>query len=727
MTCLEAALQYLERGWSPFPVRGKISTVAWERFQTERATPDELRAAFGDDPTLGVAITLGRLSGVIRVDADGLEALSHMQSLGESPPTLSFSSPSGGRGFIHKHLDGVRTERVWKGAGDHQELRVQSDGAYTVLPPSPGYVWLNDAAVAAVPDWLHDRAVERVVRDLVRELRPTLRTPDRDEIKQALEHIDPDDYNDWVAVGMALHSAGAEYMETWLDWSKKSNKFREGECERKWNSFQRDLGGVSTRTIFYLAEKHDGWCPPSKHEPLTDLGNARVLARVGEGRILHCSKWGWLAWDGKRWKMDGAEKAVQELQKQALEYRLNRAVESLARHIKSSDPEAPDYAAVRKSKSRTITAIRRHEEEARIRGARILASSEPCIAADYTQFDSHPFLLNCANGTVDVRLNDVKPHEPTDYITQMCPTDYDSDASCPAFDSFLAAVLPDSAVRSFLQAFLGCCLTGDVTCQVMPVFYGTGANGKSTLINAVRFAMGDDYFMKAKRDFLMVRRHSDHPTSVARMRGKRLVVCVETEENGRIDETLVKELTGGDEIAARRMREDEWQFAPTHKLILVTNHKPEVRGTDDAIWRRLPLVPFERKFPEGDPARDPDLLDKLKGEASGILNWMLAGAAKWLEAGKRLDRPDAVQQATTAYREEQDRIGSFIADKCVVGEGRRGRVEKLMEAYLLWCHANKHAPLNGNAFGRALTERGYALESKGSKYRAGIDLSGEKP
>lgn len=716
---LQAALRYLERGWSVFPVKDKKPLIRWKEAgcQERLPSPEQVTQWWTDFHDAGIALALGKVSGVVRIDAEGPVP---WDKYGQLPETAEFITPSGGKGWLYSYMDGANTAVLWKGAEDHQELRVQSDGAYTVLPPTPGYSWVRECKPVRMPTWLRDFYVERVLQELTRELRPTLRQPDRSEIAEALQHVDADDYDRWIHVGMALHSAGDEYLELWDKWSKGSEKYQEGECQRRWASFRSSPGGLTTRSILYFAEQQ-GWRPPNRHEPLTDLGNARILARMGEGKILHCDKWGWMAWDGARWQLDGAVKTVQEMQKSALEYRLNRAVESLARHLRN-DPNAEGHNEIRKRKMKTILSIRKHEDESRIRGARALAESEPCISASYKRFDQKRWLFNCSNGTLDLERCTIKEHDPTDWLTQVSPTAFDEGAKCTRWLQFLEEILPDAEVRKFLKQFLGCCLSGDVSPQMMPVFWGGGSNGKSTLIGAVMHVLGEDYSMKAKRDLLMAKRTSEHPTSVARLRGKRFVACVETAEDGRLDETLVKELTGGDVIAARRMREDEWEFFPTHKPVLVTNHRPEVRGTDDAIWRRLPLVPFEVRYAEDDPRRDPMLPERLKEEASGILLWMLEGCQEWLGNSRKLERPTAVKDATQSYRSEQDRIGAFIEDKCVVGPERKVRVEKLMEAYMAWCVINKHQQMNGNAFGRALTEKGFHLEAKGSKYRVGIDL-----
>jgi putative DNA primase/helicase len=231
-----------------------------------------------------------------------------------------------------------------------------------------------------------------------------------------------------------------------------------------------------------------------------------------------------------------------------------------------------------------------------------LARSEPGIPILPDQMDTHPWLLNCANGTLDLKRGNLREHQQEDYLTKLCPFEFHPEAKAPTWEKFLMQILVRESLIRFVQKLMGYSLTGDVSEHILAIFWGVGANGKSTLINAILTVLGEDYAIKANRDLFMARKQDNHPAQLARLFGKRLVVALETHEGARLDEGLVKELTGGDPICARRMREDPWQFVPTHKAILVTNHKPEIRGTDEGIWRRQRLVPFTVSNPRR-PAR----------------------------------------------------------------------------------------------------------------------------
>lgn len=725
MSQIEAALTYLSKGWSVFPVHvwqengkwKKRPLVDWKSLQTERPSIDQVKEWFTLHSDAAIGLALGRVSGLIRIDVEGpVPSDKYPIPAGG----IEFTTISGGKGYLFGYMDGASTKVVWRGSGDHQELRVQSAGAYTVVPPFQGYTWVCEGPVTRMPDWLYNLYIEDMLRDTTKELRPTLREPEREDVLEALKHIPADDYDMWIQVGMALKSAGEEYFEVWDAWSRTSAKYALNngmyDVRKKWDGFHGGIDGVTTRSLYYWAEQYDGWKPPNRHEPLTDRGNANMLVRAGLGRIHHSSVWGWVSWDGKKWQKGGdAEKIVQEMQKGVIQSRIDETVKSIARLLKKDDDE---IKGKHKQKLNTLRRIHSLDQEVHYRGARALASSDPSVTIDHKVFDASPMLFNCVNGTLDLRTSELRDHCVDDKITVLCNTPYDPTAKAPLWEKFLIDVIPDDDVRTFVQQFLGCCLTGDTTAQIMPVFWGSGANGKSTMIQVLFHVLGDDYSMKAKRDLLIASRQSSHPTSIARLCGKRFVACVETDEFGRFDEPLLKELTGNDSIAARFMRQDEWEFIPTHKLILATNHKPEVRGTDDAIWRRIPLVPFTQQF-KGDRC-DPDLKDKLLLEAPGILAWMVRGCEQWLANNKKLVMPNAVQAATKEYRFEQDKIALFIEDMCETGEGFECHSGKLMETYTSWCLANRHPPMNGQKFGRVMTEKGFPLAR--SKYRTGIKL-----
>jgi putative DNA primase/helicase len=706
---LRAALDCLSKGWSVFPLIDKRTPhVKWKDFQSARPSEQQVLDWWMRWPDALIGVALGRASNLVRIDADSDGAIARLEELG-LPPTAHFISPSGGHGYLLRYLDGLETEVLWKGEGVHEELRIQSDGAYTVVPPSAGYAWVDTSPPAKVPQWLYDRTVERVLQALVKELRPTLKQPERGEIAEALGHIDADDYDRWVQVGMALKATGDEYLDLWIRWSKQSSKFQEGECERKWNSFRSSGIGLTARSIVYWAEQK-GYRSPNRHEAITELGNARMLSRMAEGKILHSHVWDWLYWDGARWSMDGAKKVVVELQKEVLAYRLARATDSLNRAVRADRDDT--YVRRVKQKSKIIGLIRRHEDEHKVAGARSLAESEPSLSCDYRKFNRDPYFFNCPNGTLDLRTRELRPHDPQDMLTQVAPTPYDPCAECPAWEKFLAEVFDgDRELISWIQRLLGYCLTASCDDHVLPILHGTGRNGKSTLIKTVLHVMGPDYACTAPSGYLTKTINREHPTKLVVLYGKRLVVDMETEEGAKLDEELIKRITGGDEISARRMHENYWTFDPTHKLCMCTNYEPRVRGADTAIWSRIQLVPFLQTF-DGD-RKDTRLPSKLMEEATGILRWMVDGCTAWQLVG--LGDNGSIKGATETYRGEQDTVGGFFRERCEICE-QRIRKSEVTAAYKQYCQANRVDQQNPKSFGNLLAKLGVKSDETGKYY-----------
>jgi putative DNA primase/helicase len=338
------------------------------------------------------------------------------------------------------------------------------------------------------------------------------------------------------------------------------------------------------------------------------------------------------------------------------------------------------------------------------------------------------------------------PAQRNHYLTDCLTIAYDADAACPTWEAFLWRIMGGrpplsadaDALRgdeleaytaaqtraqtfcAFLQRVLGQCLTGDVSEQDLYIFYGTGANGKSTLLNTIMALLGT-YAMKGTAELLMTPRNDRHPTERADLYGKRLVATIETQEAGRLNETFIKEATGGDPIRARRMREDFWEFLPTHTMLLATNHKPEIRGTDYAIWRRIKLIPFTVTMP--DDEQDPALPEKLAKELPGILAWMVRGCLDWQTHGLR--PPEEVLLATQAYKQEQDVFEAFLASECFRTPSARSSAAELYSTYETWCKDNDLEPLKKRAFGMRLGDSGCqpAQGTGGRREWVGIGLA----
>lgn len=698
---LTEALSYLQRGWSVVPLQSKkVPLIAWEQCISRLPSADEIRDWWTKWPDAWIGVALGPVSGLVRIDADGEGALTKLFELGELPSTAEFVTPSGGRGWLYECPPGLEKSVVpWTGTNAHEEVRLQSRGAYTVIPPSPGYKWLNGQEVAKAPNWVWEYAVQQELQRLEREIIPTVVQPADHLIQEALNHLSQsrcDQRDTWLRVGMALHTAGDMWLPAWIEWSKKSHKFIEGECEKLWASFRR-TAGLTTRTILYWA-REDGWRPPHFHELTTDVGNCRTLARMCQGKVHYVREWStWVSWTGTHWKTKG-DLEVMSLAKQAVHERRERACKSLLK-LTGNEEERRNRA---EGIVKIIKWCNASESSARLHAAVDLARSEHNVALEYRLFNQKPWLLNCINGTLELNTGILRPHDPEEYLTQICPTEFHTDAECSRWQSFLEEVFAGNKdLISWIQRFFGYCLTGHNREHILPIFFGKGRNGKSTIIKTICSVMGPDYAGTTPSGFLVQSRGEQHPTKIADLYGKRFAADLETDTDARLNETLIKRLTGGDDLKARRLYEDFWEFTPTHKLVLATNHEPTVLGTDTAIWSRLKLIPFDVSF-EG--REDRTLTETLQKESCGILRWMVEGCDMWLKQG--LGEPAVVQKATADYRSEQNEVARFVSLHYSANPTCKIRKTIVTSKYTLWCRDNGVKQISGKAFGSELRKLG---------------------
>lgn len=433
-----------------------------------------------------------------------------------------------------------------------------------------------------------------------------------------------------------------------------------------------------------------------KEFKLTELGNAERLSAKFGNDIRFCHEWGkWLIWTGTHWQID----LTGEIERMAKE--TVRGIYSEA--FLQKDEEKRAALAKFAAKSETSRAIN---------AMVTLARSEPGIPILSDEFDSNIWLLNCKNGTLDLRTGKLKPHDRNDCITKFVPVEYDPCADFVEWAKFLNRTMDgDQELISFLQRAVGYSLTGSTKEQCLFILHGTGANGKTTFLETIAELLSG-YAQKTPTDTLMMKDTSGVPNDLARLKGSRFVVASEAEEGKRLAESLIKQLTGSEKIAARFLRAEFFEFSPMFKIWIGTNHKPLIRGSDMAIWRRIRLIPFSITIPE--PERDKELPSKLRKELSGILNWAVMGCLEWQRNG--LGEPEEVRTATEGYRNEMDAIGRFIQDSCITGTEKSIKSSDLYKGYREWCRENNEFELTQTKFSLRLEERGFTKQ----KTRLGI-------
>ncbi len=735
------ALSYIARGWAPIPIpfRTKVPKGnGWERL---RISVTDVPKYFTTSSNIGVLN--GEPSGwLVDIDLDHPLARELADDFLPATPA-EFGRESSRRSHrIYRVIGKVATtqRRLPKVDGKAPMIvELRSTGSQTIFPGSvhPGGELIEwdsngEPAIIAADELLAavnalavevekrlglTRKAKSVPENLTEQNGKAIRLPVNitDRARKYLAKIPPavsdqGGHNQTfcaacvLVCGFSLDRGSA--LELLREWNQSCDPpWSERELEHKIDSALKQPGErgylLNGKTSATPSQVTGSMLLHFRHT--TDCGNAERFAEQHGADVRYCHQWAkWIVWDGRRWAVDQSGKVM-------------RLAKRTARSIYVEASQAP-VKDTREALAKWASASERRE---RLVATIALAQSEQPIPIAVESLDADPWLFNVENGTIDLRTGELREHRREDYLTKLCPVEYPTE---PGIDPDLWLTFMDRifggnvALVRFIQRLIGMALVGEVQEHILPIFHGVGANGKSVTLETVCGMLGNDYAMNAPASLLMASKSGRHPTELADLHGKRFVAAVETADGGRLSESLVKELTGGDSIRARRMREDFWQFRPSHTVVLATNHKPTVRGTDHGIWRRIRLVPFNVVIP--DHEQDKELANKLKAEWPAILKWAVAGCLDWQRNG--LQAPEDVVAATDNYRNDMDVLGEFIEDRCVVGPHNEARARDLYRAYKDWAVERGEFVETQTRFGARLGERGFAK----SRARDGVFYRG---
>ncbi|MFC4403818.1 phage/plasmid primase, P4 family [Gracilibacillus xinjiangensis] len=440
----------------------------------------------------------------------------------------------------------------------------------------------------------------------------------------------------------------------------------------------------------------------------TEMGNAeRLVARKGEDLRYCVELEAWLLWDGSTWVEDKRKKV------ERIAIKTFREMYGEIHHLTNTDERKELWKWAQASERSSVF-------------LNSIARAEAMLPVSQEELNRDPYKLNCQNGVVDLRTGELLEHQREFFMTKNTNVAYDPTAECPNWIAFLHNIFKDSngqvkhELIEFIQRSIGYGLTGDTSEQVAFFFWGTGRNGKSTLMNTIKDLLGD-YGKQTNSDTFTTKTYDGGVNNdIARLHGARMVSAVESDDGQKLSEALIKQLTGGEPIIARFLRREFFEFTPEFKIFFTTNHKPIVKGDDEGIWRRIRLIPFNYTIPKEEV--DKHLPEKLQNELPGILNWAVEGCLKWQKDG--LGEPEDVKAATDEYKEEMDLLSSFIEECCVVHTDTKIEASTLYKEYILWAEMNDEYAVKKRTFNNRMVMKGFRKrKSTGNKtYLFGIGL-----
>ena len=660
----------------------------------EASTDAEKVGAWWDKaPLANIGIPMGERSGLVTLDVDtrhggdvSLEKLE--QEFGKLPTTITATTGGGGKHYIFKYTEELCLKNV---VGFRDGLDVRTQGGMIVAAPSlhqsgNRYTWdagLSpfEAEAAAMPEWLIDE---------IRKVGTKLTTKKK---------TDP-------APRKKIKEGGRNNHLTSLAGSLRRKGISEDGIIATLRAENKDRldPPLDDDTVVAIAKSITRYQPEdeSSEFKLTDAGNADRFVHMFGSDIRYSNVHKkWYIWNGKFWEQDEGT---------IISYAI-----ACVRNIINEANLLPDGDRRRELIKHSL----RSEAAGRLRAIVDIASNYTQLKITPEEMDANPWLLNCENGTLNLKTGKLQPFNSADFMTKCCKTKYDPNCPTPLWDSLMEKITNgNEEMKKYIQKAFGYALTGDISEQCIFILYGTGSNGKSTLLNVFSELMSG-YAQSTKSETFMEKKNESVNNDIARLNGARFVTAIEMQENKRMSEELIKSMTGGDKLVTRFLYGEFFEYLPQFKVFLAANHKPVIRDTTNSIWRRIKLIQFTNTFTEQE--RDKNFSAKIMAnELPGILAWAVKGCLLWQQEGLRT--PDEVARATSEYRTEMDAFTNFFTECCV--DDPEGRVSnKMLRAkYDEWSKENGEYALSQRPFSQKLIERGY--QKKNSSGNGAIEWYG---
>ncbi|WP_368862725.1 phage/plasmid primase, P4 family [Staphylococcus haemolyticus] len=439
-----------------------------------------------------------------------------------------------------------------------------------------------------------------------------------------------------------------------------------------------------------------------------DTGNAeRLRDKFGENIRYNYTSRLWMYYDGRRWKNDDTGR---------MKILTDKVAESIKKE-KLFKSEGIDPDDMEKYRYRHWKDTRNHNKK-----VNMLKECEHLLPVTNETFDKDFDLFNTQNGYLNLKTGELKEHDKQQYFTKISNVEYTDKSDCPKWEEFLNDIFLDNReLIKFIQRAVGYSLSGYTTEQVLMVLYGNGRNGKSVFLDILNEIFGNYATNIQPQAIMASKTQSDASPEIAKLDGARLVTTTEPNEGERFDEGLIKQLTGGDRVSARKLYENEFEFTPQFKLWMATNHKPYVRGRDDGIWRRFVIIPFEKQIPLEEIDRD--LTNKLKKELPAIMKWCVDGFLEWQRIG--LSEPAIIKEQRDEYRTEMDSIAAFIEECCDTNPMQKIKASELFNAYDRWAKENHQHVMSNTKFGREMVKRFKKNKYNGTMHYYGLALTDE--